>query len=349
MRRGISIGVVATLGLAACGGGGGAPDAPAPGADAGGDASIGPDARILFDDLIDTGLCLDAGCTQIAPTALPYQPRWELYSDGATKRRWITLPPGAQIDTTDMDYWLFPVGTKIWKEFTRDGIRVETRLIQKVGPLQDDWFYTPYVWNSAQDAAVSTPSGQIDANGTMHDVPTRAECRMCHERLTGGALGFGAMQLDFDAPPGELDLADLVAMGALTVDPPGSAPYFPLPPDSFAGEHAALGYLHANCGSCHNPTSDVYRDITDTDLRLRVGALAAAAMVPARVSTINIPGEPQVNGATLRVAPGDTGDSILFQRFITSNMSQRMPRVGTEVMDPAGPGILQTWIDGLPP
>jgi hypothetical protein len=248
-----------------------------------------------------------------------------------------------------MDYWQFPIGTKIWKEFTRDGTRVETRLIQKVGPLQDDWFMTPYIWNAAQDAAVSTPAGMLDANGTPHDVPTRAECRMCHERLTGGALGFGALQLDFDAPAGELDLADLVAMGALSVNPAGAAPYFPLPADSFPGEHAAVGYLHANCGTCHNPTSDVFRDITDTDLRLVVGALATAAELPARVSTIDVAGDPAVNGATLRVAPGDPANSILYQRFVTTNPSQRMPRVGTEIMDPAGQPLLETWIDGLPP
>jgi hypothetical protein len=334
--------------VAACGDNGGKADGPS-GADARRDGS-GPDAPILFDNLIDTGLCLDPGCTQIAATARPYTPRWQLWSDGATKRRWITLPPGTQIDTSDMDYWQFPIGTKLWKEFTRDGIRVETRLIQKIGPLEDDWFFAAYVWNQAQDQAVSTPGGMVDANGTMHDVPTRAECRMCHERLTGVALGFGALQLDFDAPAGELDLADLVAMGALTANPPGLGnPYFALPADAVPGEHTALGYMHANCGTCHNPTSDVFSDITDTDLRLRVGLLASAAMVPARTSTIDVPGSPAVNGATLRVAPMDLAGSILYQRFITSDMAQRMPRVGSEVMDPAGPAILQTWIDGLPP
>src|SRR4051812_30454775 len=83
--------------------------------------------------LAETGLCVDAGCTQIAAGILPYKPRFELWSDAATKRRWIYLPPGTTIDTTDMDHWVFPVGTKLWKEFTRDGIRVETRLVMRVG------------------------------------------------------------------------------------------------------------------------------------------------------------------------------------------------------------------------
>jgi len=57
------------------------------------------------DTLFDTGLCLDRACTQIASDAIEYQPRFELWANGATKRRWIQLPAGAKIDTSDMDHW----------------------------------------------------------------------------------------------------------------------------------------------------------------------------------------------------------------------------------------------------
>src|ERR1700760_4669398 len=49
--------------------------------------------------LADTGLCLDAACTQINGDAIPYTPRLPLWIHTATKRRWIALPPGTQIDT----------------------------------------------------------------------------------------------------------------------------------------------------------------------------------------------------------------------------------------------------------
>ena len=115
-----------------------------------GDPSVQQDASIVPDDapladvpvdadpnnpatLMDTGLCVDAACTQIAGGIHAYTPRFELWADTATKRRWIYLPPGMQIDTSDMDYWEFPVGTKLWKEFTRDGVRVETRLVMRIG------------------------------------------------------------------------------------------------------------------------------------------------------------------------------------------------------------------------
>ena len=87
--------------------------------------------------LTETGLFADAARESLAPGVMAYAPRFQLWSDGAEKRRWLWLPPGTRIDTSDMDSWVFPVGTKFWKEFTRDGVRVETRLLEKLGPGDD--------------------------------------------------------------------------------------------------------------------------------------------------------------------------------------------------------------------
>src|SRR5262245_21735632 len=109
---------ILVLGLVACGDDGNkTPDAAI-------DGTL-PDMPIDADPnnpatLADTGRCLDAGCCQIASNVHAYTPHYQLWSDSATKRRWIYLPPGTQIDTSDMDFWKFPVGTKLWKEFTRD-------------------------------------------------------------------------------------------------------------------------------------------------------------------------------------------------------------------------------------
>src|SRR5262249_48027266 len=89
--------------------------------------------------LSQTGLFADVATDAIAPDVHSFRPEFELWSDGATKRRWILLPAGAQIDTSDMDAWRLPEGTRLWKEFTRDGVRVETRLLERVGPRDDDW------------------------------------------------------------------------------------------------------------------------------------------------------------------------------------------------------------------
>jgi len=347
------------LGLAACGGGGAKPaDAP-PTPDMPVDMPV--DMMVIdanpLETLQGTGLCLDAACTQISPDAHEYEPQFPLYSDGATKRRWFQLPPGTQIDTSNMDHWVFPVGTKFWKEFTRDGTRVETRLILKQDTDEDSpqgFFYVAYAWNAAQNATTAVAMGATDVNGTMHDIPSRANCRECHEALRPGrVLGFGAIQLDYAAGAGLTDLDDLVAQNLLTVNPPGaSSPHFPLPGN--AVEKAAYGYLHANCGSCHNPTSDAH-DVTPVDFRLDTTKLGSTAEIPAVVTTVNVKGRlitddpncPLGTGCDTLVIPHDVDHSVMMVRTTTTNGTLHMPKIASEVVDPDGQSKLTAWINGL--
>src|SRR5436305_4822918 len=88
-------------------------------------ASVAPRPPRL---LSATGLYADASL-KIDARNRPYSPQYPLWSDGAGKSRWMYLPPGVQIDGTDIDSWVFPVGTKLWKEFAFDGRRVETRFL----------------------------------------------------------------------------------------------------------------------------------------------------------------------------------------------------------------------------
>src|SRR5262245_2351990 len=170
----------------------------------GDNARLAPDAAVDAPDdtpdadplstLAGTGLCLDPGCTQINPEAREYEPRFALWADGATKRRWLYLPPGMTIDTTNMNLWSFPIGTKVWKEFARDGVRVETRYIEKIRPdsAAAPWFYAAYEWNAAQNATRLVTMGVENANGTMHDIPSRLDCQGCHDRLVPSrVLGIG--------------------------------------------------------------------------------------------------------------------------------------------------------------
>src|SRR5689334_5765253 len=95
------------LALVACGDNHKAPDAAADTA-----VDMMPDGNPLEPaTLAGTGLCLDPGCTQISPDVHEYAPHFVLWADTATKRRWMYLPPGTTIDTSDMNHWKFPVGT----------------------------------------------------------------------------------------------------------------------------------------------------------------------------------------------------------------------------------------------
>jgi len=67
----------------------------------------------------------------VDPALRAYKPALELWADGATKQRFISIPAGIKIDTSSFDEWVFPNGTKVWKEFRLDGKRVETRLYEK--------------------------------------------------------------------------------------------------------------------------------------------------------------------------------------------------------------------------
>src|SRR5688572_24156197 len=78
------------------------------------------------------------------PRNLAFSPQYPLWSDGAHKRRWIQLPPGTAIDATRPDAWVFPPGTRLWKEFALER-PIETRLIEQLA--DGSWRYATYVWN----------------------------------------------------------------------------------------------------------------------------------------------------------------------------------------------------------
>src|SRR4051812_28523541 len=122
-------------------------DAPAPDA---------PLPTALPAHLSEAGLYSDFDGRVLADGTRPFAPNNVLWSDGAIKTRWIQLPDGKQIDSSDMDHWKFPVGTKFFKEFALDGKRLETRLIWRVadtGNRERDTLFGAYVWNDDETEA----------------------------------------------------------------------------------------------------------------------------------------------------------------------------------------------------
>jgi hypothetical protein len=340
------------LALAACGDNAQKPDA---GIEDASPVDMMPDADPLRPPtLAGTGLCANAACTTFAADAFEYLPRFELWADTATKRRWIYLPPGTQIDTSDMDFWKFPVGTKIWKEFTRDGTRVETRYMAKLLPNDNEfgaWHYVSYQWNAAQnDTTLVDVAGVQNANGTQHDIPSRQHCRDCHEEQASKILGFGAIMLDGNSAL--LDLEDLITTNKLTAPPTGgtAGARFPLP--GAAVVQNALGYMHANCGHCHNPTANNFNH-TPTQMRLTVATLGDVATTPIYTSLVDRTSSlgyvhDDLMQYTLLVDGGNSNNSILIKRLTSTNMMKHMPQRGSEMVDPTGMATLAAWIDSLP-
>src|SRR6185312_8178357 len=130
----------------------GAEDAAAkdgPPTDAGPDGGLPPGCNTGSQgeptELRCTGLYADWATKTVAADVRPYDPGLHLWSDGAGKTRWIYLPPGTKIDSSNMDQWTFPAGTKVWKEFALGGTRIETRLIWK--RPSGSWYFTTYRWS----------------------------------------------------------------------------------------------------------------------------------------------------------------------------------------------------------
>jgi hypothetical protein len=319
-------------------------------ADAAADASTTMPAT-----LFDTGLCVDRACSQISPGISSYTPSYSLWADAASKLRWMQLPPSTQIDTADPDHWVFPVGTKFWKEFdAKDGsgnlVRVETRFIQRTAMgTANDWFFVAYQWNATEDDTMAVPYGQPSASGTMHDIPTRIDCKTCHQNLpTSIILGFGAIQLDHPAATGEVALDEIAAMGWLSQPPTGSVPHYPLPGAGTTAQDA-IGYLHANCGHCHNPTSKVYTDMgVMMQLRLTTSSLGSLATTPVYQTAVGQNATIPISPQTQLVVAGQPDQSILIFRFESDPTSPyHMPKLGSKVTDTAADTTLRDWITNI--
>jgi hypothetical protein len=269
----------------------------------------------------------------VAPDVRSFRPRFELWSDGAGKRRWIRLPPGTQIDTSDMDSWQFPVATKLWKEFTRDGIRVETRLLQR---LPSGWIGLAYLWQDDGKDAIAAPYGAIDARATPHDVPASNECDACHGGRSSHALGFSALELAQEADADALSLDELVRLELVT-RAPAAAPEVP----GNEIEQAALGYLHANCSHCHNASrpkragSRCFDPENDLDFSLR----ADEASSPAETRTYRT--------ATEVIEPGHPNESKLIELVSRRGRFSQMPPLASDVVDTAAVALLRRWIEEM--
>jgi mono/diheme cytochrome c family protein len=306
------------------------------------DASVVPDAEPPF-LLSETGLYSDTAARVLSPEATSFTPSHELWSDAAHKTRWILLPPGEPIDTADMDHWELPVGTKLFKQFAVGGEVIETRLIWRTGAGARDYFMGSFLWQEDGADAVFVPEGQRDALGTTHDVPRAVQCWDCHEGEPGRALGFSALQLSHDGPGPTLD--SLAADGLLS-DPPPEGERYPAPGDPATS--AALGYLHANCGSCHNPLGPAFEDV-DMVLRLAVGEREASTS-RLYTTTVGVPLERwAVPPYELRVHPADPGSSAIVARMaIRGGGRDQMPPLATDVIDEEGVALVSGWIAELP-
>ena len=112
----------------------------------------------------------------------------------------------------------------------------------------------------------------------------------------------------------------------------------------------ALGYLHANCGNCHNPHSVVW-DKVDLDLWLRTAELGDATKTQSYLTAVSVAltdfaGSGDA-GVINRIQPGDSAHSGLILRMTTRGNDNAMPPIASEIVDDDGVALVSKWIDTL--
>lgn len=310
--------------------------------------------------LSETGLYADVSARQIDPAHFEFAPQYPLWSDGADKQRWISLPPGGVIDASDPDAWVFPIGTRLWKQFSLAGRKMETRYAERLPDGR--WRFAAYVWNAEGSAARLAPEfgsriAHAQAPGGSYVVPSRYDCLACHSGALAPVLGFSALQLSSDrdplAPhadavdPAAVDLPALLARGLvvnlpndLKAQPPRIESEDPL-------QRAVLGYLHGNCGHCHHHGQKA------VPVRLELAHALSAdhdpkAALKSLLEQARYRPRGWVGEAHLLV-PGDADASLLLQRMRSRQPSSQMPPLGSQLADTVALDLIERWITRLTP
>jgi hypothetical protein len=299
-------------------------------------------------DLRCTGLYTDWANKTVAANVRQYDPGLRLWSDGASKTRWIYLPPGTKIDTSNMDEWTFAPGTKVWKEFVVGGARLETRLLWK--RPSGAWYFTTYRWAADGSSAPELTAGELDADGNNYEIPKQSACYDCHNGRYDAVLGFEAVALSSPQASG-VTMATLTA-GNLLTNPP-SAP-LTIPGD--APTAAALGYLHMNCGNpCHNPNAGEAQ-YTNLWMRLDVATLTSAQATDTWTTGVGKNAIFSVTGLTNPqiFTPCDPAHSAAYYRMdhrdgVGGVMSgTQMPPIVSHQVDTDGVALVAAWLNGFP-
>ncbi|HEY1586183.1 MAG TPA: PQQ-dependent sugar dehydrogenase, partial [Polyangia bacterium] len=275
------------------------------------DATTQPGTTSFPETLSATGCVDPMDPTEPAANLLAYDVNMPLWSDGATKRRWLSLPDGGQIHINADGDWDLPIGTVLMKEFSVGGTRVETRLL--VHHDDGDWAGYSYEWLPDGSDAVLLPSSQTRdlGNGMSWYYPSRNDCLQCHTTAAGRSLGLETAQMNRDAPDGsgnQMQLYDAAGLFDVPLPPPPAMlAAFPALDDATApvGDRARA-YLHANCSFCHRMggPAKVPPDWRDALTLAQTGACGATPQ----------DGDLGVTGA-LVVAPGTPASSVTSLRM----------------------------------
>ncbi len=312
--------------------------------------------------LSGTGLFSNSTAAGLAPAAgiLPYNVIAPLWSDNATKSRWIALPAGSKITFAATGEFTYPAGTVMIKNFVLNGVPLELRLLVLTGP--NAGYGVTYKWEAGgADADLMGPSGlpvqladgldEPEAGGQTWHYPSRSECLQCHTAVANFVLGPKTRQLNtsFAYPGGasdnELRTWNYLQMFSADIGEGniGGFTKLTLISDATGGAtRAALearvrSYVDSNCAQCHRPGGvDSYWDarfdtpianqgIIDGVVKNSLGIIGAEVVRPLTIS-----------------------ESLLELRMNSVDPTIKMPPLARNVIDSTAVGVVDAWIGLLP-
>jgi len=291
-----------------------------------------------------------------AAGVMPYDINTPLFSDYATKQRFLVLPPGGVATWSDADAFELPAGSVLVKTFSylhdrRDpslgSTLLETRVLVKG---DKGWHGAAYVYDDGGTDAHLQVAGTIRSESWIHDdgstrtddyvVPNANQCKNCHaehDNVTS-LLGPKARHMNKN---GQLEA--MVAAGQLAGAPDPMT--WPKAPDAFdpaSGtlEQRARAWLDINCGHCHNPrgaarTSGLFLDVAQTDPA--VFGVCKPPVATGRGS----------GGLQFDIVPGSPDDSILVYRISSTDPEVRMPELGRNLVHAEGVALIREWITSM--
>lgn len=293
---------------------------------------------------------------------LPYDLNMPLFSDYASKSRFVWMPPGKSAQYHNEDTFRFPIGTIIAKTFfftaasvgeiSNSNQIIETRLLVHTN---SGWVALPYIWSKdMQDANLEIAGGKRNINYIYdpktklelnYSIPNTNQCKGCHENDKQlQPIGPKARNLNklFTYQDGEENqLIKWKKEGYLvglpeTIDEIGSLANYDNPQKSNLSEQAR-SYLDINCAHCHNPkgpasTSGLMLSYSETD-RKKFGFCKTP--VAAGKGSGNL---------LYDIVPGKPNESILFYRLNSIEPDVMMPELGRSLIHKEGVELIRKWI-----
>lgn len=324
--------------------------------------AAGPDMEVILAEapaatLAAYGLFADVAAREPASGVVAYDLINPLFSDHASKHRYVFLPDGKKAAYTEGAVLDFPVGTVLVKTFAfAPDMRTpeveeryrETRLLIR---KEEGWTAYPYVWNAEQTEARYAPAGDwldldfIDPSGEAvsidYRVPNQNQCKTCHQLgAVIAPIGPKARNLNHAGPNGANQITDWVQRGMLEGVPQEVAAVADVADEGMAVSERARAYLDINCAHCHRAEGSA------SNSGLWLGWEVADA------TKIGIGKHPTAAGrgsgdAIYVVDPGAPDSSILTYRMASTEAGVAMPELGRALVDEDGVELVRAWIAGM--